>query len=240
MTAATVGAATGLSAADHKTQLTGGGDRQHDRHDDRAATTSSCTAPSPARRSPSLLPAVRAAGGHPPSLHDLRRGLRRPAPSGGEILRPRGDRAGAASLGRRDRHPPPDGAGHVPGGLRARSSAVDRRPGAVLLTVLRFIQGVGVGGEWGRLRRRWPTENGCAYHRGARPSGLRLQLRRAPRGPFPANLAVPRLQCPSRAHSVPSWGLARPVLPEHPAESPSASAFASASSYADLRQTRRR
>jgi len=39
-------------------------------------------------------------------------------------------------------------ASHIPRRLRARLS-VDRHLGAVILTILRTLQGIGVGGEWG-------------------------------------------------------------------------------------------
>src|ERR1043166_3227341 len=59
--------------------------------------------------------------------------------------------------------------------------------GAVLLTILRFIQGVGVGGEWGGsvlMSMEWTKTNA---HRGFAASWPQFGV---PAGLFPANLAV--------------------------------------------------
>ena len=82
--------------------------------------------------------------------------------------------------------------------------------GAVILTVLRFVQGVGVGGEWGGsvlLAMEWARTHGsrglvalAAVRRALRP--VSLQPRHA------------RVQC-HRRRPVPRLGLARAVRAQH-------------------------
>ena len=82
--------------------------------------------------------------------------------------------------------------------------------GAVLLTALRFIQGVGVGGEWGGsvlLAMEWAK---TSAHRGFIASWPQFGV---PTGLFLANLAVlGSAPCPA---SLSGMGLAGPVPAEH-------------------------
>src|SRR6202790_888671 len=80
--------------------------------------------------------------------------------------------------------------------------------GAVLLTVLRFIQGVGVGGEWGGsvlMSMEWTKTNA---HRGFVASWPQFGV---PAGLFLANLAVLAFSGISGAHFL-AWGWRIPFL----------------------------
>ena len=80
--------------------------------------------------------------------------------------------------------------------------------GAVLLTVLRFIQGVGVGGEWGGsvlMSMEW-TKTQCS----SRLRGLRGRSSASRRGLFLANLSVLALSEISGSQFL-IWGVANPI-----------------------------
>jgi metabolite-proton symporter len=80
--------------------------------------------------------------------------------------------------------------------------------GAVLLTILRFVQGVGVGGEWGGsvlLSMEWAQSN---KHRGFITSWPQFGV---PLGLFLANLAVLGSSAASGEHFA-SWGWRIPFL----------------------------
>jgi len=80
--------------------------------------------------------------------------------------------------------------------------------GAVLLTVLRFVQGIGVGGEWGGsvlLSMEWAQSN---RHRGFITSWPQFGV---PAGLFLANLAVLALSKMSGAQFL-TWGWRVPFL----------------------------
>jgi MFS family permease len=80
--------------------------------------------------------------------------------------------------------------------------------GAVILTVLRFVQGVGVGGEWGGsvlLAMEWARTN---RHRGYIASWPQFGV---PAGLFLANLAVLAFSRVSGAHFL-EWGWRLPFL----------------------------
>ena len=80
--------------------------------------------------------------------------------------------------------------------------------GAVLLTVLRFVQGVGVGGEWGGsvlLSMEWAQSNA---HRGYIASWPQFGV---PAGLFLANLAVLAFSAISGPHFL-EWGWRVPFL----------------------------
>ena len=84
--------------------------------------------------------------------------------------------------------------------------------GAILLTVLRFIQGIGVGGEWGGsvlLSMEWAQDatRTAASSRRGRSSACPADL-------FLANLAVLAFSAMSGDQFL-DLGLAHPVLPEH-------------------------
>ena len=85
--------------------------------------------------------------------------------------------------------------------------------GAVILTILRALQGIGVGGEWGGsvlLAMEWSRTHG---QRGLVASWPQFGV---PCGLFLANLAVTRLQC-LVGRSVPGLGLAHSVRAvDHP------------------------
>ena len=97
--------------------------------------------------------------------------------------------------------------------------------GAVLLTVLRFIQGIGVGGEWGGsvlLSMEWAR---TTRHRGFIASWPQFGV---PAGLFLANLAV-LVFSPISGRAFLDLGLAHPVPAQHRARRRSASGSASAS-----------
>src|SRR5262249_56461564 len=80
--------------------------------------------------------------------------------------------------------------------------------GAVLLTILRFVQGVGVGGEWGGsvlMSLEWTKTNA---HRGFATSWPQFGV---PAGLFLANLAVPALSVIS-GNGFLVWGWRIPFL----------------------------
>ena len=80
--------------------------------------------------------------------------------------------------------------------------------GAIILTVLRFIQGIGVGGEWGGsvlLSMEWARSNG---HRGFIASWPQFGV---PAGLFLANLAVLSLSALSGRQFL-TWGWRVPFL----------------------------
>ena len=80
--------------------------------------------------------------------------------------------------------------------------------GAVILTVLRFVQGIGVGGEWGGsvlLAMEWARTN---QHRGYVASWPQFGV---PAGLFLANLAVLALSAISGPHFL-EWGWRIPFL----------------------------
>jgi MFS family permease len=80
--------------------------------------------------------------------------------------------------------------------------------GAVILTILRFIQGIGVGGEWGGsvlLAMEWARSN---RHRGFIASWPQFGV---PAGLFLANLAVLSLSAISREQFL-TWGWRVPFL----------------------------
>ena len=80
--------------------------------------------------------------------------------------------------------------------------------GAVILTVLRFVQGIGVGGEWGGsvlLAMEWARTN---QHRGYVASWPQFGV---PAGLFLANLAVLALSGISGPHFL-AWGWRIPFL----------------------------
>ena len=80
--------------------------------------------------------------------------------------------------------------------------------GAVLLTVLRFVQGIGVGGEWGGsvlLAMEWARTN---QHRGYIASWPQFGV---PAGLFLANLAVLAFSAISGPHFL-AWGWRIPFL----------------------------
>jgi MFS family permease len=80
--------------------------------------------------------------------------------------------------------------------------------GAILLTVLRFVQGIGVGGEWGGsvlLAMEWAQSN---RHRGFIASWPQFGV---PAGLFLANLAVLGSSALSGPHFV-TWGWRIPFL----------------------------
>src|ERR1700720_1743336 len=80
--------------------------------------------------------------------------------------------------------------------------------GAVLLTILRFIQGVGVGGEWGGsvlMSMEWTKTNA---HRGFVASWPQFGV---PAGLFLANLAVLSFSQISGSHFL-AWGWRIPFL----------------------------
>ena len=84
--------------------------------------------------------------------------------------------------------------------------------GAVLLTVLRFIQGVGVGGEWGGsvlLSMEWAQTNAAS-----RLHCVLAAVRRAG-GPVPRQPGGARISAPCPATPFLDLGLARPVPAEH-------------------------
>ena len=98
--------------------------------------------------------------------------------------------------------------------------------GAVILTVIRMIQGIGVGGEWGGsvlFSMEWARTN---KHRGFITSWPQLG---GPAGLFLANMAVLLVQR-DRRRPVPRLGLAHPVLAQHHHGRRSASTSGSASS----------
>ena len=83
--------------------------------------------------------------------------------------------------------------------------------GGIILTVLRFIQGIGVGGEWGGsvlLSMEWAQSN---QHRGFIASWPQFGV---PAGLFLSNLAV---LADERAvgRTIPDVGLARAILVQH-------------------------
>ncbi len=80
--------------------------------------------------------------------------------------------------------------------------------GAVLLTILRFIQGIGVGGEWGGsvlLSMEWAQSN---QHRGFIASWPQFGV---PAGLFLSNLAVLAVSAVSGDHFL-TWGWRIPFL----------------------------
>ena len=80
--------------------------------------------------------------------------------------------------------------------------------GAVLLTILRFIQGIGVGGEWGGsvlLSMEWAQSN---QHRGFIASWPQFGV---PAGLFLSNLAVLAVSAVSGDHFL-TWGWRVPFL----------------------------
>jgi len=80
--------------------------------------------------------------------------------------------------------------------------------GAVILTLLRFIQGIGVGGEWGGsvlLAMEWAQSN---RHRGFIASWPQFGV---PAGLFLSNLAVLALSAVSGEHFL-TWGWRVPFL----------------------------
>jgi MFS family permease len=80
--------------------------------------------------------------------------------------------------------------------------------GAIILTVLRFIQGIGVGGEWGGsvlLSMEWAQSN---RHRGFIASWPQFGV---PAGLFLANLAVLAVSALSGEHFL-TWGWRVPFL----------------------------
>ena len=82
--------------------------------------------------------------------------------------------------------------------------------GAVILTIIRFIQGVGVGGEWGGsvlLSMEWARTN---EHRGFIASWPVRGARRIASGE-PRRVRVQR----DFRRPVPGVGVAHPVLPQH-------------------------
>ena len=83
--------------------------------------------------------------------------------------------------------------------------------GAIILTVLRFIQGVGVGGEWGGsvlLSMEWARSD---HHRGFIAAWPQFGV---PGGLFLANLAALAFS-QIAGRSVSRLGLAHSVLPQH-------------------------
>ena len=83
--------------------------------------------------------------------------------------------------------------------------------GAVILTVMRLIQGIGVGGEWGGsvlLAMEWARTN---KNRGFIASWPQFG---APAGLFLANMRGAVVQL-ALGRPVPGLGLAHPVLPQH-------------------------
>ena len=86
--------------------------------------------------------------------------------------------------------------------------------GAVILTVLRFVQGIGVGGEWGGsvlLAMEWAKQN--SKRRGLIASWPQFGV---PAGLCLANVAVLSFSAISGG-CVPQLGLAHPVSAQHPA-----------------------
>ena len=80
--------------------------------------------------------------------------------------------------------------------------------GAIILTVLRFVQGIGVGGEWGGsvlLSMEWAQSN---RHRGFIASWPRFGV---PAGLFLSNLAVLAMSAVSREQFL-TWGWRVPFL----------------------------
>src|SRR5690349_18820756 len=80
--------------------------------------------------------------------------------------------------------------------------------GGIILTVLRFIQGVGVGGEWGGsvlLAMEWAQSN---RHRGFIASWPQFGV---PAGLFLSNLVVLAISAVSREHFL-TWGWRVPFL----------------------------
>ena len=97
--------------------------------------------------------------------------------------------------------------------------------GAVILTIIRFIQGIGIGGEWGGsvlLAMEWARTN---KHRGFVASGPQFGV---PAGLLLANLGGAVLQLAFRrpvlglglAHSVPAQHRHGRRRPLHPARHP--------------------
>jgi MFS family permease len=80
--------------------------------------------------------------------------------------------------------------------------------GAIILTVLRFVQGIGVGGEWGGsvlLSMEWAQSN---HHRGFIASWPQFGV---PAGLFLSNLAVLAMSAVSREQFL-TWGWRVPFL----------------------------
>ena len=83
--------------------------------------------------------------------------------------------------------------------------------GAIILTILRFIQGVGVGGEWGGsvlLSMEWARSD---HHRGFIAAWPQFGV---PGRAVPGEFGGAGIQ-PNRRQSVPRLGMAHPVLPQH-------------------------
>ena len=184
-------------------------DRQHGRHDDRVVRLPALRHGDRAGLRQAVLPEVRPAG---------RRRCRRSAssssassarPIGAAIFGHYGDRIGRKATLivdlADDRHRD-----------RRRSACVPTYDsigiwGAVLLTVIRLIQGIGVGGEWGGsvlLAMEWARTN---KNRGFIASWPQFG---APCGLFLANCRGAVLQLDLR-RPVPDLGLAHPVPPQH-------------------------
>ena len=131
--------------------------------------------------------------------------LRRPADRGGDLRpfrRPHRPQIDA------DRDPDADGHRHLPGRLVPAYASIGIW-GAILLTVLRFIQGVGVGGEWGGsvlMSMEWARSNA--------PSRLRRVLaavRRAGRA-VPRQSRGARRSAPCSGDAFLAWGWRIPFL----------------------------
>ena len=170
-----------------------------------------------------FFPNSRPAGRHAAGLRDLCRRLHR-APDRRGDLRPfrRPHRAQVDA----DRDAADDGHRHLPGRRSCRATRSIGIWGAVILTVLRFVQGIGVGGEWGGsvlLSMEW-----AQHQRASRLHRLLAAIRRAGR-PVPRQPRRAGLQRDLR-RPVPRLGLAHPVPAQHRPGRASGSRSGSASS----------